>query len=297
MEGTLSQCRLCPRRCGVDRLQGGIGRCGEDSRIRIGRASLHRWEEPCISGVNGSGTVFFSGCALGCVFCQNSVLSRPKGAGRYVDIDGLQRIYASLKDQGAHNINLVTPSHYTPQIALSLDKDPGLPVVWNSSAYELPSTLDMLKGKVRIFLPDLKYFDPDIAEKYSSAGDYPEIAKRAIEKMVELAGPPRFDCDGMMVSGVIVRHLVLPSHSSDSKRIVEYLYKTYGDSIYISIMSQYTPMPSVKYPELKRKLRQREYEAVTDYALALGLTNGFFQEGEAASESFIPEFNGEGVDI
>lgn len=296
MDDCFSRCELCPRRCRADRAHGGIGRCGVSDELRIGRAALHFWEEPCISGSRGSGAVFFSGCALGCVFCQNAALSRG-GSGRVIPPDRLPDIYASLRTQGAHNINLVTPSHYTPLVARSLERSPGIPVVWNSSCYELPDTLELLRGRVQIFMPDFKYMDPELARKYSGAADYPEAAMAALDKMVTLAGKPVFGEDGLMLSGVLVRHLVLPSHSSDSKKILEYLLGRYGNDIYISIMSQYTPMPGLPFPELARKVRRREYEGAVEYALSLGLTNGFIQEGEAADESFIPEFNGEGTEI
>mgnify|MGYP003296799578 CR=1 FL=1 len=267
--------------------------------IYAAKAYLHKWEEPCISYKNGAGTVFFSGCSLRCVYCQNHVISN-EGSGISISSDNLGDIFLSLQDKGADNIELVTPTHFVPQIIAALDRVRHrlhIPVIYNSGGYEKVSTIDMLNGYIDVYLPDIKYFSPEISMRYSSAADYFEYASEAVSAMINQVSKPVYNSDGGLVKGTIIRHLVLPSHSSDSKRIVEYLYKTYGDSIYVSIMSQYTPMPSVKYPELKRRLRQREYEAVTDYALALGLTNGFFQEGEAASESFIPEFNGEGVDI
>ena len=295
----MENCRLCPRNCGVNRLEGRRGFCGADAKIRAARAALHMWEEPCISGREGSGALFFSGCSLGCVFCQNRSISRGE-RGKEVSPERLAEIMLNLQEQKANNINLVTAGHYVPQVgaALALAREQGLclPVVYNSSGYEKPETLRLLEGLVDIYLPDFKYMSPELAASCSRAPDYPEIAKAALEEMVRQAGSPRFDERGMMTGGVIVRHLLLPGHVADSKKVVEYLYGTYGNRIYISLMNQYTPMPAVAGdPLLSRKVTKREYSRLVDYALFLGLEQGFIQEGETAKESFIPEFDGEGV--
>ena len=286
----MSHCLLCTRKCGADRSSGKAGVCRTDSRTMVARAAPHYWEEPCISGKNGSGTVFFSGCNLGCVFCQNRKISR-FAAGKAVSAKELAQIFEQLQNEGVHNINLVTPSHYVPQIAETLDMAKlKIPVVYNSGGYDLPEALDLLDGKVRIFLPDFKYMDASLAARFSNAADYPQTAKAAVKKMFELAGKPRFGSDGMMKSGVIVRHLVLPGHSDDSIAVIRYLYETYGDSIYISIMNQFTPSADAPFEELRRTLSDSEYKRVVDFAEQIGVKNAFIQEGGTASESFIPDF-------
>lgn len=295
----LRNCTLCPRNCHVDRVAGQAGYCRTTAELVVARAALHHWEEPCISGEKGSGTVFFSGCAMGCVFCQNHKISRGM-AGKKITVERLSEIFLNLQGQGAHNVNLVTPSHYVPQIveAVTAAKDGGLhlPIVYNSSGYEKVETLRLLEGHVDVYLPDLKYMASDIASRYSNAADYFTYASRAVDGMLRQVGEPVFDADGMMTRGVIVRHLALPGCLDDSTRVIKYLYETFRDSIYISIMSQYTPLSPVEgYPELNRRISEREYNALVGYAIALGVENGFVQEGEAALESFIPEFNGEGV--
>ena len=263
---------------------------------KIARAALHRWEEPCISGTRGSGAVFFSGCGLRCVFCQNESISQ-RGEGKIVTPKRLSEIFRELEAQGAHNINLVTAAHFVPAVldALALYR-PNIPIVYNSSGYEKAKTLKMLDGLVDIYLPDFKYMDAVLEKKYSHAQDYPEIAKEALSEMVRQVGKAEFDSRGMMKKGVIVRQLLLPGHVKDAKNVLKYLYETYGDRIYISMMNQYTPMPAMKDdPQLSRKVTDREYERLIDYAISLGLKNGFMQEGETAKESFIPEFDGEGV--
>jgi putative pyruvate formate lyase activating enzyme len=254
------------------------------------------WEEPCISGKEGSGTVFFSGCNLKCVFCQNRAIALG-GKGHELTIEQLSRLFLLLQSQNANNINLVTPSHFVPQIAnaLKMAKSNGLiiPIVYNTSSYELPETLKMLEGLVDIYLPDLKYFDSEISARYSHAPDYFTHASRAIEEMVRQAGAPIFDSTtGLMRKGVIIRHMIMPSHTLDSKRIVKYIYEKYADNVYISLMNQYTPPSDLEgYDELKRKVTKREYDKVIDYALNLGIENAFIQEGDTASESFIPDFD------
>ncbi|MDO5541243.1 MAG: radical SAM protein [Eubacteriales bacterium] len=297
----MKHCMLCPRCCGADRASGRRGRCHADGRIYVARAALHMWEEPCISGEEGSGAVFFSGCSLGCIFCQNHEISGTEPAGREVSIEKLSDIFLKLQGQGANNINLVTAAHYIPQTAaaIRIAKENGLivPVVYNSSGYEKAESLKMLEGLVDIYLPDFKYMSRKLAEEYSGAPDYPECAKEALSEMVRQIPGAEFDRRGIMKKGIIVRHLMLPGHLPDSKKVVRYLYETHGDHIYISMMNQYTPVPAVKeHPHLGRKVRKKEYEALLDYAISLGVENGFFQEGETAEESFIPAFNGEGAE-
>ncbi len=295
----MEECRLCPRNCGVDRNSGQKGFCGVSAEVKIARAALHMWEEPCISGKEGSGAVFFSGCALRCRFCQNRAISGGQ-QGKTVTVKRLADIFLELQEQNANNINLVTAGQFVPQVAAAiiLARDQGLkiPVVYNSSGYESPAALKMLEGLVDIYLPDFKYMDPDLALKYSYAKDYPEVAKEALKEMVRQVGEPEFDDRGMMQKGIIVRHLLLPGHVRDSRNVLKYLIDTYENRIYISLMNQYTPMPAMKGdPLLSRKVTEREYERLIDYGISLGLENGFIQEGETAKESFIPEFNGEGI--
>ncbi len=339
----MNGCTLCPRRCGADRESGKKGRCHADNKIRVARAALHFWEEPCISGkgtggsgeapprcgsaagraaheknaarLGGSGAVFFSGCPLGCVYCQNRAISCGQ-AGKEITVERLAEIFLELEAQGALNINLVTAGHYTPQVctALRLAKKEGLslPVVWNSSGYETVETLRMLEGLVDIYLPDLKYLDPALAKAYSHAEDYPEVAKAAVREMVRQQPRPRFDKNNLMKAGVIVRHLLLPGHVREAKHVVSYLYETYGDQIYLSLMNQYTP-PADFFAEtfsktgsvgkadysalelLRRPVTKREYERLLDHAAEIGVTQGFYQEGGTVAESFIPAFDGTGV--
>ena len=291
-------CRLCPRACGVNRSERS-GFCGESSVLRAARASLHMWEEPPLSGKTGSGTVFFSGCNLGCIFCQNHEIAH-ENKGVEISPERLAEIFLELQEKGAVNVNLVTAVHFTPHIVLALDraKTQGLsiPVVYNSSGYESVDTLKRLEGYIDVYLPDYKYRDPNLAGSLSGAYNYPKIAEKAIEEMVSQIGDCRFDENGMMQRGVIVRHLVLPKHTDDSMAVLQYLHETYGDRIYISIMSQYTPVRKYeKYPELSRKLTTYEYEKVVKFAQKIGIRNGFLQSGEAAKESFIPSFDGMGI--
>ncbi len=337
----MKSCMLCPRKCGVNRTQGEKGVCGQTDELRVARAALHMWEEPCISGSRGSGAVFFSGCALHCVFCQNHAIA-DGAAGKSITVGRLAEIFLELQAQGANNINLVTAGHFTPQVmkALDLAKRQGLtlPVIYNTSAYEEAETIRSLEGYVDVYLPDLKYVDPILSRKYSHASNYFEKAGAAIAEMVrqtgemkfvlemETAGSQAVEDQGklagsqatrgqketmgvaeyqrrseqgeslLMTRGVIVRHLLLPGCMEDSKRVLDYLLDTYGDRIFISIMNQYTPLPHVAaYPELNRRVTDREYNAVIDYALERGLENGFIQEGGTAEESFIPEFDNFGV--
>lgn len=294
----MEKCNICPRKCNIDRTIY-KGYCGMDDTLVVARAALHMWEEECISGKEGSGAVFFAECNLRCVFCQNRNISK-NGAGKTITVDRLADIFCELQKKGANNINLVTPTHYTKQIMAALDiaKDKGLniPVVYNCGGYESVDTIKELKGYVDIFLPDFKYVDKNISKRYSNCEDYFDVAKKGLAAMYEIVGNPQFDERGMMKKGVIVRHLMLPGHVKDSKSVLKYLHETYGNNIYISIMSQYTPLVDKdKYKEIARKLYPAEYKRLVDYAIDIGIVNGFVQEGDVADESFIPEFDCEGV--
>lgn len=298
--GKQENCHLCPRECGVDRSTGQAGVCRmAGTQIYVSRAALHMWEEPCISGERGSGTVFFCGCPLRCVYCQNYEIARAQ-SGIQISEARLAEIFLELQEKGAANINLVTPTHYTPQIirAVRRAKEKGLwlPIVYNCSGYEKTETLRMLAGIVDIYLTDFKYMDAEAAKRYSNAPDYPRVAKLALAEMVRQQGSARFGEDGMMKHGVIVRHLLLPQHLKNAKAVVRYVYETYGDQVYLSLMNQYTPLPQVRdFPEINRKVTKREYERLIAYAVELGVENGFIQEGETSKESFIPAFDGEGI--
>lgn len=297
----LTHCELCPRKCGANRLKGEKGFCGAvGADIKVARAALHQWEEPCVSGERGSGTVFFSYCTLRCAFCQNREI-RGGEAGAYVSIDRLADIFLEQQARGAHNINLVTPTHYLPQIVLALrdarQRGMALPVVYNTSGYERAEVLRLLEGYVDIWLPDFKYMDEGLAQKYSAAPGYPEIALSALDEMVRQAGEPAFNRDGMMQKGVILRHLSLPGHLSDSQKVVKTAFSRYGNRIYYSLMNQYTP-PSdrvLPWENLMGRLPEKDYDALIDFAVDLGLENGFVQEEGTAEESFIPPFDLEGV--
>jgi len=293
-------CSLCPRKCmaiRTDKSSRAYCRAGAD--IIAARASLHLWEEPCLSGNRGSGTIFFSGCQLNCIFCQNSEISH-NAKGKSISPERLSEIFFELKEAGAHNINLVSPTPYIPHIikAVTLAKNQGfgLPIVYNSSGYERAESLQLLDGLIDIYLPDFKYMSAKLAKKYSGAKDYPDVAKVAICEMVKQQPMCVFDKNGMLKKGVIVRHLVLPGCIGDSKEIIKYLYSEYGDKIYFSIMSQYTPHGELSpYPELARKLSIEEYESTVSFAQDTGITQGFIQDGEAAEESFIPAFDFRGI--
>jgi len=292
-------CRLCPRNCGAKRNSGQKGFCRESSELRVGRASLHMWEEPCISGENGSGTVFFSGCSLSCVYCQNYNLSRGK-EGVVINAERLAEIFVELQKKGAHNVNLVTGEHFTPHIcdAIKIAKQNGLeiPVVFNCGGYTSKTVLEKLEGLVDIYLSDFKYFSSDISKKYSGAEDYFSVALVSAKEMVRQQPKPEFNESGIMQKGVIFRHLCLPGCSEDSKNVIRYLYENFSKNVYLSIMNQYTPDLSKKLPsELGRKLSKREYEDIIDYCICLGIENAYVQEDGTAEESFIPEFDGFGV--
>ena len=293
-------CILCPRNCNTNRNDGNIGACMVSGKLKLARAALHYWEEPCISGEAGSGAVFFSGCSLHCVFCQNEEISRGQ-SGKEIGKERLVEIFLELQEKGANNINLVTPGQYVPHIIWAVEqaRNQGLklPIVYNTSSYEKVEIMRRLEGIVDIYLPDFKYMSPDIAMKYSKAKDYPEVAKAAIAEMVRQQPSPVFDEETeLMKRGVIVRQLLLPNLLEDAKAIVKYLYDAYGDNIYLSLMSQFTPLSNVEnYPELNRKVSEKEYEEYVNYAIELGVENGFIQEEDVADESFIPHFDCEGV--
>ena len=289
-------CNLCPRACNVDRHAGRTGYCGETAQIRVARTSLHQWEEPCITGKYGSGTVFFTGCNLKCIFCQNHNIA-DNSIGKIFSVEELADAFLRLQEHGASNINLVTAAHFAEElvkvIVLAKEKGLTIPVVYNSSGYETVESLRLLDGYVDVYLPDLKFFSANISRDYAGATDYFEVAAKAIEEMVRQVGTPVFDeKTGNMIRGVIVRHLVLPGHTKESMEILTYLHKMYNNQIYISIMSQYTPVvEQEKFPNLNRTLTSREYSKVVDYALEIGIENAFIQDGDVAHESFIPEFD------
>lgn len=292
-------CLLCPRKCGINRRTGQTGVCGVSSEIKVARAALHYWEEPCISGKRGSGAVFFSGCSLHCVFCQNREISDGK-AGKLISKERLSDIFMELADKGANNINLVTPGQYIPDIVWAVNdaKSRGmkLPIIYNTSGYENVTELKLLEGIVDVYLPDFKYMDSTLSARYSRAKDYPSVAKQALSEMVRQQPDVVIDnATGLIQKGVIVRQLLLPGHVNDAKAVLKYLYDTYYDHVYISMMSQFTPIALKDYPEINRTVTRREYERLVDYALEIGITNAFIQEGDVAKDSFIPAFDCEGV--
>lgn len=292
-------CLLCPRKCGINRSTGQTGVCGVSSEIKVARAALHYWEEPCISGKRGSGAVFFSGCSLHCVFCQNREISDGK-EGKVISKERLSDIFMELADKGANNINLVTPGQYIPDIVWAVNdaKSRGmkLPIIYNTSGYENVTELKLLEGIVDVYLPDFKYMDSTLSARYSRAKDYPSVAKQALSEMVRQQPDVVIDnATGLIQKGVIVRQLLLPRHVNDAKAVLKYLYDTYHDHVYISMMSQFTPIALKDYPEINRTVTRREYERLVDYALEIGITNAFIQEGDVAKDSFIPAFDCEGV--
>ena len=292
-------CLLCQRKCGINRRTGQTGVCGVSSEIKVARAALHYWEEPCISGKRGSGAVFFSGCSLHCVFCQNREISDGK-AGKLISKERLSDIFMELADKGANNINLVTPGQYIPDIVWAVNdaKSRGmkLPIIYNTSGYENVTELKLLEGIVDVYLPDFKYMDSTLSARYSRAKDYPSVAKQALSEMVRQQPEVVIDdATGLIQKGVIVRQLLLPGHVNDAKAVLKYLYDTYHDHVYISMMSQFTPIALKDYPEINRTVTKREYERLVNYALEIGITNAFIQEGDVAKDSFIPAFDCEGV--
>lgn len=294
MKDVLNNCNLCPRNCSVNRNNGEVGFCNAGSEITIAKYYLHKWEEPCITGKNGSGTIFFSYCNLKCIFCQNYKIST-LNYGIEISIEKFSDICLELQYKGATNINLVTPTHYVPLIVdgINLAKKRGLciPIVYNSSGYENVDIIKMLDGIIDIYLPDFKYYSDEYALKYSKCKNYFKYASLAIDEMYKQKSRCIFDKDGNMLSGVIVRHLLLPGMEEDSKKILKYLYNKYKNNIYISIMNQYTPVRKCKYDELNSKISDDIYNDVIDYAWDIGIRNAFIQEEGTQSESFIPNFN------
>ena len=294
------KCRLCPRECKAERENGQMGFCGMTGKgIRAARAALHFWEEPCISVKGGSGAVFFAGCTLRCVYCQNREIAAGR-MGKEISLSRLVDIFFELKEQGAENINLVTPSHYADKImsAIRMAKESGfdLPFVYNCSGYEKVEILKQLTGLIDIYLTDFKYMSPESALRYSHAKDYPKAAKAALAEMMRQQPQTIYDEHGMMKRGVLVRHLLLPSHCKEAEQVVKYVYDTYKDQAALSLMCQYTPLGGLdNYPELNRRVTKREYEKLLDFAVELGVENGYMQEMESAKVCYIPPFDGEGI--
>ena len=294
----ITHCRLCPRNCGINRKER-AGFCGEKAAIRCARAALHYWEEPCISGTRGSGTVFFSGCCLKCCFCQNYQISQ-EGLGKELSPERLAQIFLNLQEQGAHNINLVTGTHFLPGILAALDlarPKLSIPVVYNCGGYEKPEVIQLLDGYVDIYLPDLKYFDSKLSSEYSGAGDYFSVASRAVSAMIAQTGSPVFNEEGIMIRGVLIRHMVLPGSRKDSVSILRWLEENLPkDGFLLSLLSQYTPFyKSSEHPRINRRLTTYEYEKVLEEAVSLGLTRGFMQEKSSAKEEYTPPFDLEGL--
>lgn len=297
MEELLNKCEICPRKCKVNRNNGELGYCKASNKMKIGGYHLHMWEEPIITGKNGSGTIFFSYCNLRCAYCQNYDLSFDS-VGEYITIERLSDIMLELQEMQAENVNLVTPTHYIPLIknSIVLAKEKGLkiPIVYNTSGYENVESLKTLEGLIDIYLPDFKYYDNSLG-KYSSVADYFNITSLALKEMYRQVGKPKYNKKGILKKGVIVRHLVLPNNYQDSKKIINYLYQEYKDNIILSIMNQYTITKITKYPELNQKVDPKEYDNLIDYAYNLGIRNCFTQEEESQSESFIPKFKGDTI--
>lgn len=295
----LNNCNLCIRKCNVNRNNNQLGICNSTNIVKIARASLHHWEEPCISGSNGSGTVFFSNCNLKCVFCQNYSIST-QGFGTEISIQRLSEIFIELQNQGAHNINLVTPTHFVPQIieALKISKSNGLniPIVYNTNSIDTIDTIKILDGYIDVYLPDFKYFNDKYALRYSKIKGYSNNTIEVISEMLKQVGTPKFDANGIMQKGVIIRHLMLPGLLFDSKKVVDCIYNMFGDSVYLSLMNQYTPMYNVSlYPEINKTLNPKLYDSLINYSLSLGIKNGFIQEEGTDSKSFIPKFDNTGI--
>ena len=290
-------CELCPRKCRAPRGETGHGFCGMGERPVVARAALHFDEEPCISGSRGSGAIFFSGCTLGCVYCQNWQISHER-FGRELQPGELRRLFDRLIGEEAHNINLVTGTPFTRAILEAIEEKPmPVPVVWNSSGYERLETLKMLRGRVQVYLPDLKYLDVSGARDYSLAPDYPEVAKKALREMARQVGEPVFDEEDVMVRGMIVRHLILPGRVRQSLRVLDWIHDNLPEGTYVSLMAQYLPCGKAKeMPPLDRRITQQEYDQVVDHLIALGMENGFAQELSSASESYIPPFDLTGLD-
>lgn len=293
----IEKCNICPRKCNALRRENdGDGVCKMGNEPKLARASAHFWEEPCISGTKGSGTVFFSGCNLKCVFCQNYEISAG-GFGKTVSVDRLKEIYAELISSGVHNINLVTPTHFAPQVLKSLDEPLPVPVIYNSSGYESVETLKKFEGKISIYMPDFKYANSNIAKKYSSAENYPEIVKSAIREMYRQVGKCKFDKDGMLIKGVLIRHLMLPDNLENTLDVIDWVSENFNsDEILFSLMRQYTPPKGgCKYKELENRVTEEEYSRAENYMYLCGIENGFIQESDSAQSEYTPEFNAEGI--
>lgn len=294
----LENCTLCPRKCAVNRFQGKAGYCGAGYDVSAAKSMLHEWEEPCISGGNGSGAVFFSRCSMSCVFCQNHDISQ-EGVGKSLSIERLSDIFLELQEKNANNINLVSPTHYVPQIieALSMAREKGLslPIIYNSNGYENVDTLKLLEGYVDVYLPDIKYYSSRYSMRYSKTPEYFAHASKAVLEMYRQVGSPRFR-DGIIQRGLIIRHLLLPGLLSESKRILDWIAENLPATIYISLMCQYVPMYNAKlFPEIDRRVSPKSYEWLIDYALSLGLQNGFIQEFDSARDTYTPMFDLNGI--
>lgn len=287
------KCNICPRKCGADRSKN-TGVCSVGEKIKIARAAPHFWEEPCISGTKGSGTVFFSGCNMKCVFCQNYEISSG-GKGKIVTPERLTEIYNELIEQGVHNINLVTPTHFSKQIIKTLEKPLPVPVVYNSGGYDSVETLRMFEGKVQIYLPDLKYMSSALAEKYSKAKDYPETAKKAIREMFRQTGEFILDDDGIMQKGVVIRHLMLPGQLENTLDVIDWVSDEFGDKVIFSLMSQFTPNENCTLPELQQIITQEEYNKAVDYMYLCGIENAYVQDFSSAKKEYTPPFDFSGV--
>lgn len=294
----MSVCNICPRKCNAERLplaENGEGFCGLGGAPRIARAALHFWEEPPISGENGSGTVFFSGCNLGCIFCQNKKISRGR-FGKTVTPERLREIYEELINKGAHNINLVTPTHFADAVLASLEPKLAVPVVYNCGGYESVETLKRFEGKIQIYLPDIKYSDNVLAKKYSAAPDYFETAKAAVKEMYRQTGKYDIGDDGIMKKGIIIRHLILPGQLENTKKVIDWVKNEFAPGeVLFSLMSQFTPVEGCNTDELYRRLTKDEYSEIADYLFESGIEDGFMQELSSAKEEYIPQFDLEGV--
>ncbi len=291
----LKSCKICPHKCKIDRLSGKIGRCKCDDKLKIALASVHNFEEPCISGKNGSGTVFFSNCNLNCIYCQNYEISQ-QGKGKEISIEHLAKIFINQQEKGVNNINLVTPTMYVPQIieAIKIAKNNGLkiPIVYNSNGYENVETIKMLNGYIDIYLPDLKYYSNEISKKYSNVDNYFEIAVNAIKEMQKQVGNPVFDENGIIKKGVIIRHLILPNHMLNTKKILKYIKENFDENTYISVMAQYFPTYKAKENEkINRKISKKEYKEIENYLYLLNLKNGYIQELGEHEEEYVPTFD------
>lgn len=295
----LNECTLCHRNCKVNRNDNQIGFCKASNKVKIARAALHLWEEPPISQGRGSGTVFFSYCNFNCVFCQNHEISQ-ECIGMEISIERLSEIFLELQAQGANNINLVTPTHYVPQIieALKISKANGLtiPILYNTNSYDSIETIKSLNGYIDVYLPDFKYFNDKYAIKYSKVNGYASNAIEVIDEMIRQVGTPKFNSEGCIIKGVIVRHLMLPGLLFDSKKVIDLIYNRYKDNIFISLMNQYIPMfKASDYPEINKPLNPKHYDSLINYALDIGIKNGFIQDEGTNKIAFIPSFNLEGV--